>query len=92
MTDHDLLIEDIGNGQRTEQLRERLVDSNILILMVDLSLEAIDHVDLFSLMIAPSHMQELFIRALPSNQRQHALHRERPPVHEVPVEEVLVGG
>ena len=90
VADHDLLIEDICKWQRAEELREGFINTDVLVLGFYFSFEAVDMVDLLGLVVASRHMQEVLISALPGNQRQHALDRERPSVHEISVEEVLV--
>lgn len=90
VTDHNFFVEDIGKWKRTEELRESFIDPNILVLCLNFSLKPVNMVHLLGLMISSSHMQEVFIGALPSNEREHALDRERTSIYEISIEEVLV--
>ena len=90
MADHNTLIDNIGQWQMAEELRKGLIDPNIFILGFYLSLEAIDMIDLFGLMVSSGHVQVLNIDAFPGDEGEHAFNRKRAPIDEIAVVEILV--
>lgn len=90
MANHNSFIDNVSKRQRTEKLRKSFINSIILILSLHLSLKAINMVYLLSLMISTSHMQKINIRTLPSNQSQYTLHRKRPSINKVPIEQIFI--
>ena len=64
------------------------------IFALHLPVESVDSVHALALVVAPRQVESCGIEALEGQQREDALHGERPPVHKVAVEEVgvLVGG
>lgn len=90
MTHHHTSIEHICKRQTTKQFRDSFVHAQILEFSFDFALEPVDHVDLFCLMVASGHVQELFVHAFPSNQSHNALHWEWASVYEISIEQIFI--
>jgi len=90
VADHDLFVDDIGQWKSAEELRERFIDSWIFILGLDFSFETVNVVDLLGLMVSSGHVQKVDVGALPGNEGEDALHRERSPVDKITIEKILV--
>lgn len=90
MTNHHFFIDDVGQRQGAEQLRESFIHSLIFKFCLNLTFEPVDVVDLFGFVVAAGHVQKIYVDAFPSYEGEDALNGERTAVDEIAVEKVFV--
>lgn len=75
MDDKDLLVDAVPNRQVAEQLREEVVDFDV-VLMLDFALETIHLVQRFGLVVAAAHEKVLWQAYFPSEHGHQHFDRE----------------
>lgn len=93
VVDHDFAVDDVGEGQVAEQLREEVVGLRV-VLRLNLPFKAIHLVQLLRLVVASAHEEVLGEADLPTQHEHDDLNGEGAAVNEVTVEKVgiLLGG
>ena len=85
----NLLVDAVSDWQPAKKLRKQIVHLRI-VLLDDLTFEAIHLIELLSLMVTSRHEEVLRVAYLPGKHRENDLTGKRASVDEVTVEEVRV--